>query len=216
MKDNNLELWNQVCETDPSITKRLTHGAKLTAICAQSQLKKATELWGPYGEKWHLSDLKWEYISNSKAEVVEVCLSAIFRAPNISFELSNDMAYRPGSETRKKLLTDLRSKALSTLGFNSDVFEGKFDDNRYVAEAKRKAAANNKAPQPPKRSKEQLQAAFEKKVESFKGQMSEDSYNMFIKIHSNGPNPGIKTITELEDQKNLIKDMQREVNINNA
>ena len=46
--------------------------------------------------------------------------------------MSNDMRYRPGDECRKKLLTDLRSKCLSTLGFNSDVFEGKFDDNRYV------------------------------------------------------------------------------------
>jgi len=42
------------------------------------------------------------------------------------------MRYRPGDECRKKLITDLRSKCLSTLGFNSDVFEGKFDDSRYV------------------------------------------------------------------------------------
>jgi hypothetical protein len=53
------------------------------------------------------------------------------------------MVYKVGNETRKKLITDLRSKCLSTLGFNSDVFEGLYDDNRYVEKAR--ATVNNKA-----------------------------------------------------------------------
>ena len=57
--------------------------------------------------------------------------------------MSNDMAYKVGNEIRKKLITDMRSKCLSTLGFNSDVFEGRFDDNRYVEQAR--ATVNNKA-----------------------------------------------------------------------
>ena len=40
------------------------------------------------------------------------------------------------------LRTDARSKALSTLGFNSDIFEGKFDDNKYVAEMRAKEAGD--------------------------------------------------------------------------
>ena len=35
-------------------------------------------------------------------------------------------------EFAKKVRTDALTKGLSLIGFNSDVFEGKFDDNRYV------------------------------------------------------------------------------------
>jgi len=39
----------------------------------------------------------------------------------------------------KKATTDGITKCLSMLGFNADVFLGKFDDNKYVQELKNKA-----------------------------------------------------------------------------
>ena len=51
----NMVLWNQVCETDPKYTKKLTYGAKLTTIDAQSQILRATEIWGAFGGNWDLS-----------------------------------------------------------------------------------------------------------------------------------------------------------------
>jgi len=132
MEKNNMKIWDQVSVTDPEITKQVTQRGGFTAIDAQAQLKRATEMFGPYGTTWGLTNLEYETITAPDGNILEVALTARFYYPGGEFPMSNDMRYRPGDECRKKLLTDLRSKSLSTLGFNSDVFEGKFDDNRYV------------------------------------------------------------------------------------
>jgi len=41
----------------------------------------------------------------------------------------------------KKVVTDALTKGLSKLGFNADVFLGKYDDNKYVQDLKDKEAA---------------------------------------------------------------------------
>lgn len=144
----NMELWNQVCETDPAITTKVDLRGGFTAICAQAQRKRATELWGPYGINWGLSECHFCNIHNSEGKVVEIGLDARFVFPTGgTFPISSDIEYKPGNDTRKKLMTDCITKALSMLGFNSDVFEGKFDDNKYVEELKRK---RNQVPVNPK------------------------------------------------------------------
>ena len=49
-------------------------------------------------------------------------------------------------EYKKKLRTDALTKGLSELGFNADIFEGKYDDNRYVQQMKAEFAAQAAAP----------------------------------------------------------------------
>jgi hypothetical protein len=142
MTKSNMTLWDSVSVTDPDTTRKVNQRGGFTAICAQAQLKTATKLWGPYGTSWGLGALEWEYIQAGD-NISEVALTAEFYYPKGSFTMSNDMVYKVGNETRKKLITDLRSKCLSTLGFNSDVFEGLYDDNRYVEKAR--ATVNNKA-----------------------------------------------------------------------
>jgi hypothetical protein len=56
-----------------------------------------------------------------------------------------DKSDRVDGDAGKKALTDGITKALSYLGFNSDVFMGKFDDNKYVQE---RAAEEKKAAEP--------------------------------------------------------------------
>ena len=141
MSDNgNMELWNSVCETPPSTTRPVEYGnRKFTAIDAQHQRKRATEVFGPYGDGWGLKDLKWEYV-REKEKIVELTLDAIFwcvlirdgEPVDFEFPIASDHRYKPGDDLKKKLITDATTKALSMLGFNSDVFEGKFDDNKYV------------------------------------------------------------------------------------
>jgi len=46
--------------------------------------------------------------------------------------------WRRTSDAYKKVYTDALTKALSRLGFNADVFLGKFDDNKYVDSLHRK------------------------------------------------------------------------------
>lgn len=144
MDNNNMKIWDQVCTTDPETTKRVNQRGGFTAIDAQAQLKRATEVFGPYGTHWGLTDLDYYTIYDGEGNMVEVTLAARFYYPGGEFPMSNDMRYRPGDECRKKLLTDLRSKCLSTLGFNSDVFEGKFDDNKYVQSLNNNKGLNEK------------------------------------------------------------------------
>ena len=150
-KENpNVELWSQVCDTDPSTTKKVTTRGGFTAICAQAQLKKATELWGPYGCKWGVKGLQWGVVGETGGVPLEITLDAVFYCPDgdgafIAFEMSSDVQYKPGNDSRKKLLTDLTTKSLSKLGFNSDVFEGKFDDCKYVSQITQEFADEKKA-----------------------------------------------------------------------
>lgn len=135
--ESNMKLWNAVCETDPAHTRRVSQRGGFTAIDAQSQLMEATQQWGPYGTGWGVKDCKYENVFIDSA-LIEVTLDAVFYYPCGEFEIGSDMAYRPGNDTRKKLLTDVTTKALSKLGFNADIFLGKYDDNKYVDEMKTK------------------------------------------------------------------------------
>ena len=121
-----MELWKSVCETDPHITKPVKYGARqFTAICAQSQLRRATELWGPYGNKWGIYECVWGFVGDPMAPIA-LTLQAKFVYPGGGIEIASDIPYAPKDECYKKLLTDVTTKALSKLGFNADVFEGKF------------------------------------------------------------------------------------------
>ncbi|KKN78977.1 hypothetical protein LCGC14_0344530 [marine sediment metagenome] len=138
---SNMDLWNSVCKTDPAMTKPVSQKGGFTAIDAQYQLRTATELWGPYGGKWGVKDCVYgkvvAFTRDADEESMEVWLEAIFYCPVSEFQISTDIAWRKGGDSRKKLLTDLTTKALSKLGFNADVFEGKFDDNKYVEEMRK-------------------------------------------------------------------------------
>ena len=147
-KPDNMKLWNSVCTTDPAMTKRVKEKGGFTAICAQYQRKNATEQWGCYGETWGVKDLQWDLQGQDGAEKIEITLQATFWYPNGEFPLSVDIPFRVNGDTRKKLLTDLTTKALSMLGFNSDVFEGEFDDNKYVKELTKKTTPPKPEPNP--------------------------------------------------------------------
>lgn len=134
---NNLALWNQVCNTEESTTKEVEYGKRrFTAIDASYQRKRATSMWGPYGTSWGLRDCRWGYVP-SEGEPRELWLEAMFFwLGGDPFHISSDIRWEAGKDCRKKLQTDVLTKALSYLGFNADVFEGRFDDNKYVASPK--------------------------------------------------------------------------------
>jgi len=132
-KNNNLKFWKSVETTDPKFTKKVSYGKrKYTSIDATYQIKKATSTWGQYGAKWGVKGCKYDYIRNHKNEIVELILDAVFFWPGGSFEMSTDIKYAIGGDCRKKILTDLTTKSLSKLGFNTDVFLGLHDDNKYT------------------------------------------------------------------------------------
>ena len=154
--NDNMKLWDSVCVTDPKVTKEVNVGRKFTAICAQSQIKRATELWGPMGGVWAVNNENFKIIGN-------YCIytaTLIYPSGVIGIHADIEIIFSSGKRKElynddftKKVATDALTKGLSKLGFNADIFEGKFDDNKYVAELKAQKKTITTDP-PPKKTEQ--------------------------------------------------------------
>lgn len=152
---DNLKLWHKVEKTNPKYTKSANvRGNKITSIAPQFQIMNVTEEFGIYGQTWGFKKLDLDY---SLAENFGlVVLNAVFFFPSGEFEIKNSINIwtdnaktRIDSDFAKKIETDTLTKAISKLGFNADIFMGKFDDVKYIAEITKEFA---EAPQPIKLS----------------------------------------------------------------
>jgi len=141
---SNLDLWNKVKETDPKYTKPAKIGGmKITAIAPQYQIMLATEQFGAYGEGFGFKSIELDYSLVEKFNIV--VFKGVFFHPKGQFEIINsskmfmDRAQKMvDADFAKKIETDALTKALSKLGFNADVFMGRFDDTKYVLEMQEK------------------------------------------------------------------------------
>jgi len=154
--ENNLELWDKVSKTDVNTTKNFKGkgGFKGTAVCAQSQRKKATEIFGIYGIGWKVYDEEYKIVSFTDDHYSKLFYTATFtfnyNDTDGSFPISAEIdvfsyiksydSWVMGNDLYKKVRTDAMTKGLSELGFNADIFEGKFDDNKYVQALKEEQA----------------------------------------------------------------------------
>lgn len=145
-KEDYLKVWSLA--TNPKSLKNVTsNGRNFNAIDSTSQFLQASEVFkGAFGSTWGLKDLEYTYKALADTELL--ILKAIFFFPGGEFVLHNSikLAYmtqgyqnKPGylkidEEAFKKIETNTVSKALAKLGFNADVFLGKFEDNNYVQE----------------------------------------------------------------------------------
>lgn len=150
---SNLRIWSQVEKTDPAHTKRVNQRGGFTAISAAYQIMRATEVFGPVGQGWGYDAA--EPIFHGDLVFVPVTLwhsgdrSNTF-GPMFGGAEVKDQKGRLDSDALKKATTDALTKLLSQLGFNADVFMGRFDDNKYVASLKAEFAeeANKPLPEP--------------------------------------------------------------------
>ena len=134
---NEMELWNKVCKTNPSYAKEVKYGArKFIAIDAHSQIMKATELWGPFGSTWGVTDEKFTMLNEKLLLYTAKLYYGGDAAVGANSFLPLHSSIELGQECIKKVATDALTKGLSKLGFNADVFLGKFDDNHYVQQMK--------------------------------------------------------------------------------
>ena len=136
---DNLRIWNAVEKTNPAHTKKVNQRGGFTAISAAYQIMAATEQFGPIG-------IGWGYISGDPIIVDTLMVMPVTlwhgdRAntfgPMMGCEEWKDKNGRVDSDAPKKATTDAITKLLSQLGFNADVFLGKFDDNKYVQQMER-------------------------------------------------------------------------------
>ncbi len=133
-------IWNKVCTTDPAYTKDVSFGKrKFTDIDSMWNIRRATELWGPFGTEWGFTEITYSF-AQDKEQSVGVIMKGSFYYPGGEFEVAADMPYETRGETLKKLQTMCIGKALSRLGFSADVYMGKFEDSAYVAEMQAKFA----------------------------------------------------------------------------
>ena len=137
-------LWDSVSTTDPSHTKTVKVGARsFTAIDAHYQIWRATQTFGPVGRGWGWDTTFTHIGTKPSAIMAEVALwyydPELPRSEGRSEPVRGtgcakyfDGKERFDNDAPKKAETDALTKALSRLGFNADVFLGKFDDNKYV------------------------------------------------------------------------------------
>jgi len=177
MENKNLELWNKVEKTNPKYTKNAKlSGMNITAISPQYQIMNVTEQFGSYGQTWGFKNIELDYslvntpfkrekkegvYPNQKVVGLEdavmglVVFKAIFFYPSGEFPIINSISLFTNNEMTKlddnfakKVETDALTKAISKLGFNADIFMGKFDDIRYVEEMKKEFNKEIATPKP--------------------------------------------------------------------
>lgn len=134
---DNLKLWNLAEKTDPKHTKKVTFGRGFTAIDPYYQIKCATEQFGAAGEGWG-----WEVVRVEEfREIASLgLLIRLWHGKRDNYIeqwgqsgfFTDKAKEKPDHDMLKKATTDGITKCLSYLGFNADVFTGKFDDNKYV------------------------------------------------------------------------------------
>ena len=136
-ENKNLAIWEQVEKTNPSVTKRVAMRGGFTAICAQSQVKEATKLFGPIGIGWGIKEQT--IFSIGPTLIYQAILWYVFQGGGGEYPIAANIGVDQ-DDCVKKVRTAAVTKGLSWLGFNSDVFEGKFDDNAYVDTRKKEVA----------------------------------------------------------------------------
>jgi hypothetical protein len=140
-KIDNLEIWEAVEKTDPKLTKWVNKKGGRTAIKPQSQIKAATALFGPIGTGWGHKDEQIFAINGTI--IYQAILWYVYKGAGGEFPICSSVAANADPEDSiKSVSTDAITKGLSRLGFNSDVFEGKFGRDGKTSDP---AATNTEA-----------------------------------------------------------------------
>jgi len=158
---SNLDLWDKVCVTDPRHTKKAKIGQmNITAIDPQYQRKAATEVFGAYGLGWGISteSEKIEFLTLGDTTLATYTAVMYYKLDTsvgafpicsnlkVAYVTQGGKGYlKVDDDYAKKLQTDALTKGLSFLGFNSDVFEGLYDDNKYVQKITQEFAKGEQA-----------------------------------------------------------------------
>jgi len=156
---DNLSLWQSVERTDPAHVKEITGKSyKGNSPKPHYLIHRATEAFGPCGigwgfsvvserieegaggEKIHVARVKVWFTWNGQRGEVEHIGGTTFSGTRSSGKPFTD------EDAPKKSVTDALVKALSMIGFAGDIFMGRYDDSKYVAEIRRDIADEQRGP----------------------------------------------------------------------
>jgi hypothetical protein len=156
---SNTKLWDRVCKTDPAAVKPIT-GKQYQGNSPKPYyiVQRLTEEFGPCGTGWgftilnerferfgdtdslHVAVVRFWYVLDGKRGELEQIgqTKASYTSGAGKFILDEDAP--------KKSVTDALVKCASYLGFAGDIFSGRWDDSKYVAELKREFAEKDNEP----------------------------------------------------------------------
>lgn len=151
---SNKALWDSVCMTNPEAVKPITGKTyKGNSPKPYWLIERATEVFGPVGIGWGCTVKSERFERLGEHDVLHVAVVSVWYVHNgVRSETFDQMggtkaAYMTaGSEKAppklivdedagKKSVTDGMVKCLSMIGFAGDIFSGRWDDSKYVAEA---------------------------------------------------------------------------------
>lgn len=157
MSNNNLAFWQSVSKTDTSATKTSNQGGReQTSINGYWMIQQATEKFGMVGIGWgwEVTDERWDNgamipikqddgstrLEQSKTHTIKILLwflqdgkrGEITQYGHTQAIYKSKHGISDDGEAPKKSLMDAIKKALSMLGFCSDIFTGMFEDREYV------------------------------------------------------------------------------------
>lgn len=146
--DNNKELWKRAFTTDPRHVKPIT-GKDYGGNSPKPYwiIERLTDEFGPCGIGWgytidserferfsetdtlHVAKVTlWYMLGEKRGEVTQMGQT------KASYVTSKNV-FKVDEDAPKKSITDALVKCASYLGFAGDIFSGRWDDSKYVAEA---------------------------------------------------------------------------------
>jgi len=161
---DNKALWKRAFTTDPKAVKPIT-GKQYAGNSPKPYwiVERMTDEFGPCGIGWGFTILSERMERLAEGEVLHVALVRlwyVFDGKRGEFEqigqtravyVKKDKSLMIDEDAPKKSVTDALVKCASYLGFAGDIFSGRWDDSKYVAEANRewREREREEAEQPP-------------------------------------------------------------------
>lgn len=159
---DNLRVWSALEKTDPKHTKAFKRagGFTGTAIKPIWSIRRLTDLFGPCGVGWGMTEPVFQTVPGSNGEVLVYCTVGLWFVDSgqpsqtvygvggdkvVTHIKANEQYKRPerwesDDEAFKKAFTDALMNAAKQIGVGADVHMGMFDDNKYVRQVEREFA----------------------------------------------------------------------------
>lgn len=149
MSDNKA-IWDRVFMTDPKAVKPIT-GKQYQGNSPKPYwlIERATEEFGPVGIGWGVTVQSERFERLSEDDVLHVAVVSVWfmkdgqRSETFDQMGGTKACYRTkkgdlivDEDAGKKSVTDGMVKCLSMIGFAGDIFSGRWDDSKYVSEAR--------------------------------------------------------------------------------
>lgn len=168
----NMKLWDQAFVTDPAAVKPIT-GKQYKGNSPKPYwiIQRATEIFGACGIGWGVHVVSERFERLTETDVLHVAQVQVWfdwhgkrgmveqMGQTKAVYKTNAGGLMVDEDAPKKSVTDGMVKCLSMLGFAGDIFSGRWDDSKYVAEAAAETKRrNDSANQMPAYTDDQINA----------------------------------------------------------